>query len=187
MRIQRLWCWQAYNLNWWTGFLFVIGSVGFFTGAIAACYHYPGEGHRSYKIWSELVPYLGGGLCFVAGALTLTIQTYQLVDWDTKRDKPEFQKLLEGSFTGGDDAHRLMPGMVVLPEEPPPTRSFLGVWEVRCQLCHCCCHGCLHESCSLSVCVRVCVCACVCVRVCACSMIRLFYDNDGEHVSVVCV
>eukprot|EP00193_Tetraselmis_chui_P013347 CAMPEP_0177785494 /NCGR_PEP_ID=MMETSP0491_2-20121128/20357_1 /TAXON_ID=63592 /ORGANISM="Tetraselmis chuii, Strain PLY429" /LENGTH=493 /DNA_ID=CAMNT_0019306517 /DNA_START=30 /DNA_END=1511 /DNA_ORIENTATION=+ len=130
MRIQRLWCWQAYNLNWWTGFLFVIGSVGFFTGAIAACYHYPGEGHRSYKIWSELVPYLGGGLCFVAGALTLTIQTYQLVDWDTKRDKPEFQKLLEGSFTGGDDAHRLMPGMVVLPEEPPPTRSFLGVWEV---------------------------------------------------------
>mmetsp|Transcript_4008 Transcript_4008/g.10034 ORF Transcript_4008/g.10034 Transcript_4008/m.10034 type:complete len:527 (-) Transcript_4008:21-1601(-) len=126
-RIQRLWCWQTYNLPWWTGFLFIVGSVGFFTGAIAACYRHPGPGAKWYKIWGELMPYLGGGLCFVAGAVTLTLQSYQCVDWDTHRDVPGYEKLLDEAEA---EAHRLQPGMQLPTATEAPARSFLGVWEV---------------------------------------------------------
>jgi len=128
LRIKRLWCWQLYNLNWWTAFLFVLGSVGFFTGAIFASLRLTHAAeHRGIKIWGEMMPYLSGGICFVAGALTLCITTAELVDWDFRRDDPGYETLPGKKGSSEYDGEPRSGART--PTEPPVTR-WLGKWEV---------------------------------------------------------
>lgn len=123
LRVKHLWCWQLGNINWWTGFLFLIGSVGFFAGAMTGSLrtsHTPE--HLPVKIWGELMPYLVGGICFVAGAATFSISSMQQIDRDNKRDNPAYESLLNSREYGFDVTATPAPGAV----------TWLGVWEVRC-------------------------------------------------------
>mmetsp|Transcript_37468 Transcript_37468/g.105800 ORF Transcript_37468/g.105800 Transcript_37468/m.105800 type:complete len:540 (-) Transcript_37468:85-1704(-) len=116
LRIKRLWCWQSYNLNWWTAFLFLLGSMGFFIGACVATSNISHSAdHVAIKLYAEMLPYLAGGICFVLGALTLCISTSHHITWDKHRDDPDYEPLLNG------------PGRGAI--QPTPVQ-WMGKWEV---------------------------------------------------------
>lgn len=69
------WCWLLDDPSWWVAFCYLLGSLGFATGAFASCVARITSTPRMYLIY-EVMPYVIGGSAFLAASVLLVFTSY---------------------------------------------------------------------------------------------------------------
>ena len=69
------WCWLPEDPSWWVAFCYLVGSVGFATGALASCFERVVDSPHAY-LALEVTPYVLGGCTFLAASVLLVFTSY---------------------------------------------------------------------------------------------------------------
>jgi len=70
------WCWRPRDPSWWVAWCFLIGSIGFAVGGFASSTRRVAEDPRLY-FRLEVMPYMIGGLHFLAGSCLLLYTSWK--------------------------------------------------------------------------------------------------------------
>ncbi len=69
------WCWLLEDPSWWVAFCYLVGSVGFATGALASCFARVVDDRDAY-LALEVTPYVVGGVAFLVASCLLVFTSY---------------------------------------------------------------------------------------------------------------
>eukprot|EP01026_Neomeris_dumetosa_P052349 TRINITY_DN4629_c0_g2_i2.p2 TRINITY_DN4629_c0_g2~~TRINITY_DN4629_c0_g2_i2.p2 ORF type:complete len:354 (+),score=12.26 TRINITY_DN4629_c0_g2_i2:1154-2215(+) len=143
----QVWCWEYYDMGWWAGVTFFLGSVLFILGSTAAIFKAVGE-HEEQQRWLLVWPYFIGALLYTAGCVllvTLSVLKHPRriqAPADSRPESPLLAYIEENKqLTFTEDSKNQEYGTLVEESQPEQViedetseaknlRSFLGRWKV---------------------------------------------------------